>query len=82
MNESNFHILSSDSFLLVYIGNANSPSLYGFVLGAQFLSQNYSTKPLQVDVSYTTKLELGAALTLKTHLESQLFPCIQSRYLS
>ena len=53
-------------FVLLFKFNANSPSLHGFVLVAQLLSQTYITKTLLVDVSYPSKLELGAVLTVAT----------------
>ena len=53
-------------FVLLFKFNANSPSLHGFVLVAQILSQSYITKTLLVDVSYPSKLELDAVLALAT----------------
>ena len=53
-------------FVLLFQFNANSPSLHGFVLVAQLVSQTYSTKTLLINASFSNELESDAALTLET----------------
>ena len=53
-------------FVLLFQFNANSPSLHGFVLLAQLLSQTYSTRTLFVDVRFSDKLKSNAVLLLQT----------------
>ena len=53
-------------FVLLFRFNANSPSLYGFVLVAQLLSQTYSTKILFIDTIFSNKLKVDALLVLQT----------------
>ena len=53
-------------FVLLFKFNANSPSLQGFVLMAQLISQTYSTKNLLIDANFSNKLSLDVVLTLQT----------------
>ena len=53
-------------FVLLFQFNANSPSLHGFVLVAQLVSQTYSTKTLLVDFRVSDELESDVLLTLQT----------------
>ena len=52
-------------FVLLFKFNANSPSLHGFVLIAQLMSQTYNTKNL-INASFLKRLSLIAVLTLQT----------------